>query len=158
MNQHSTQRGLLFILVFVLGILLGVSISIVRSRLSSQDTQTTIRQAESIDYEEKAGSLVTGFPPVPLYPRATVKSSFRHIQRDKTSYHATMITSDDIGSVAQWYDEALRRDTAFTITATPEDPESGELVYEMELSGGKVILIIEKENEAITEITLDFLK
>jgi hypothetical protein len=106
--------------------------------------------------EERArGRLVSGFPPLPMYPGATVEESERRTQGDRTGFEAELISSDPVTDVYSFYLEALKRDGwdisfASENSATAEEQGLGAVK-----NGMRLYIEFEMEDDGRTEIEIE---
>ena len=105
--------------------------------------------------DKKAG-LVAGFPQMPVYNNARIENSYIKKERNLVGYEANWLTTDPVYVVMKWYMKELGR-AAWQLVTPPEDPAADSEQYSVWKKGNKVLILnVEQEVRAETEIHAEF--
>ncbi|OGK11374.1 hypothetical protein A2954_03420 [Candidatus Roizmanbacteria bacterium RIFCSPLOWO2_01_FULL_37_12] len=117
------MKKLFLIVLFIASIVYIVyKFIILPSQEKKTSAQTNNNQVQETVYES-AGSLILGFPDIPVYSNLVVDKSFKKELNGKTNYVATWFFEGDNKEIMKWYaDEFVK--TGWTVV--------GPFIYESE--------------------------
>src|SRR4030067_1863615 len=107
-------------------------------------------------FPEVKGKLISGFPPFPVYPGATLIASAKtnRANQPDTGYRAKWETKDAVIKVMRWYQDQLPK--SGWKYEVPNDPNAaGEQVAQIKKSGFAGFVEAEREPQKDTEVVVE---
>lgn len=150
-RNNKVYLFFLILVLFIGAIVVGTSL------FNKRPSLPTVSEGEQTPgIEELQERLVANFPQIPVYPNATLVSSYKKHDNTKVGFEATWQTPDNVSDVSKWYAEQLPL-THWVIVEPSENLNAeGEQFMIAKRGEFDLYLIVENEDGDITSVHAEF--